>query len=383
MHILLIPHVGETFGHLADALALARAFSAGGHHVEIAANPRALSLPDAAAMRFTYHPIAWSWSHNKYSTEGGNDELEGSVIESVRGVTRVLQATKPDIVIGLPGVISTQACRSLGIHHISILHGVHLAPLLRLETPTSVESRIVAFVAEICRRHLSKEMALISRTCDLPMLNFDQFVRTEAICCPLPDLKYLEKGPLRVTGFLMASIGPAYPTEEDLGETCYVTFGSGNPCNTSRILMLAREIFPKVLTSGRADTLGKVPDGVTVRPLVSNASLAGKVAAVISHGGVGTVGAFAGSATPHLIIPTEYSQAVMGIQASRMGLARVIGLESLSERNRLGRRLPEFKDKDLLSALRDVREGKVKPAIQPTSGAEEIVEVAESQLVKS
>jgi len=119
------------------------------------------------------------------------------------------------------------------------------------------------------------------------------------------------------------------------------------------------------------------------KPFIASSSLAGQVAAVISHGGIGTVGTFAEHGTPQLIIPTELDQATMAVHAARLGLAMHCGLDSWARRGKLGRQLPEFSEAEFVSLLYIFRSTRKSSAKFVSSGASDILPALMNALPRS
>src|SRR3989338_4042888 len=345
MRILIIPHVGETFGHYADALSIARELALRGCTIEIASTPRVASAPISSGLQCDFHPIRWNWSHNSCELDGLSSEFVTRILETTEDLMSVVKQSSPDLILGLPGFASTQVARHYGVPHISILHGVHLAPLIEWKDTTVTELAVLDMCRKICLGALNDAFQVLNRTVGLPSLDYGTFITSETIFIPQPNLPFQKLDNMFITQFIRASLGPQFDGDQTkLEGSCYVTFGSGNPCDITRVILLAREVFPRVVANTGRLNLGPFPSGVITRSFIASSSLAGHVAAVVSHGGVGTIGTFAEWGTPQLIIPTELTQAAMAIYSSRAGIAKYVGLESFVKRSRLGRQLPDFTD---------------------------------------
>jgi UDP:flavonoid glycosyltransferase YjiC (YdhE family) len=374
MRILMVAHIGETLGHLVRGLSIADELTARGVSVEFAASDKARSLLKTWNHPYIHHRVRWDWSHNSCDPEKPHPSYLSRVSESVSDVLGLLDRVRPDLVVGLPGIFTTQAARHLTIPHVSVLHGPYLVPLLQLNEMTPTESAVFQFANKIftggCVDTIYSHLANMH---GVPELSYETYLRTETIVVPHPGLRLPDLPNIHQARFIRASFGPPVDLAKlNLSETCYVTFGSGNPCDITRIIELARRVFPFVIVSTGRTKLGIIRDNVIAQSFIASFSLAGRVAAVISHGGIGTVGTFAEHGTPQLIIPTELDQATMAVLTARSNLALQCGLHSWADDPRLGRRMPDFRDGELLSLLEALR---ARPPVFPdvvSSGASDI-----------
>lgn len=379
MRILMIAHVGQTVGHLVRCLAIAEELHALGVTPEIAASPQGKWVVEQAGTEYRYHPVDWDWSHNEIHPERPTQDYARSVVASVRQVLQVLEEVRPDLVVGCPGVFTAQAARSRGIPHVSILHGPYLSPVIDIEEPTHTEAAVIDFGRRIaCGGAVDSLLARLSDQLFLPRLTYQDYLNSEPIFVPQPGLHLPEMPNLETTDFIRASIGPPVDPTVDLQGACHITFGSGNPCDISRIAELASAIFPRVVTAASSTPLACLPDNVIVQPFIASASLAGRVAAVISHGGIGTVGTFAEHGTAQLVIPTEIDQATMAVHGVKLGVTRQCGLESWASDLRLGRHLPYLDDENLKHELEQLvahRPSLVRSSAGATMIAEALLEI--------
>jgi UDP:flavonoid glycosyltransferase YjiC (YdhE family) len=357
MRILMIAHIGETLGHLVRGLAIADELTAQGVVVEFAASDKGEWLLKTWKHPYVHHRVRWNWSHNSCDPDRPSPSYLSHVSESVSDVLELLDNVRPDLVIGLPGIFTTQAARHLMIPHVSVLHGPYLVPLLQLKELTPTESAVLQFANKIFTGGCVDTIySHLSNVHGMPELSYETYLQTETIFVPQPELRLPHLPNIHQVRFIRASFGPPVDLKKaNLAETCYVTFGSGNPCDITRIIELAHHVFPFVVVSTGRTRLGIIRDGVIAESFIASSSLAGRVAAVISHGGIGTVGTFAEHRTPQLIIPTELDQATMAVLAAQSDLAVHCGLYSWATHPRLGRRMPEFCDEELLSLLEALR----------------------------
>lgn len=111
---------------------------------------------------------------------------------------------------------------------------------------------------------------------------------------------------------------------------------------------------------------------------VASRSLAGHVRAVVSHGGLGTVGTFAEFGHPQLVIPTEFDQATTGLYCRATGIAATCGLEAWPSRRSLGRQLPPL-SADTIRQQVTLLSKQTKQASHSASGADDIAGLVESK----
>lgn len=376
MYILMAAHIGETLGHLARGLAIADELTANGSRVEFACSEKASWLLKGWKRRYVHHTVRWPFSHNGCNPIKPSTAFLGVVREMNADVLALLKRLQPDLVIGLPGIFTTQAARSVGIPHVSILHGPYLSPIDYFDNLSITEAAVLQFSRSIfsggCIDAIYEEL---HRSLSLPNLTYDELLKTEQIFVPQPGMRLPHRGNIHVVGFIRASFGP--PCELDptvLGNSCYVTFGSGNPCDISRIIELCRNVFPTVLVSTGQNTLREVPSGAVARPFIASSSLAGRIPVVVSHGGIGTVGTFVEYATRQIIIPTELDQATMAIHAARLGIAQHCGLDAWASVPMLGRQLPKFEEEEFVALLTQLKSKPSTSAGFECSGASQIAQ---------
>ncbi len=374
MRILLVVHIGETLGHLVRALTVADELHQRGCTIHITAAGRAADVVAAHNPLFRFHPVDWQWSHNSHSPSRLIPKLLNSIFRSGHAISDVMTSVRPDLVLGFPGVVSGYAARRLKVPHASVMHAPYLAPLWNVTDPAPEEEAIIAFSRRMCKIADRTAWALLT-VLGQRRLRYSEFLQTERIFVPQPGLQLSSANPnIKVVSFIRGSIGPSLDELDiPVEDSCYVTFGSGNPCDIVPLVRAAAEVFEHVIVTYGSQKLGFESSRVTARPLLSSASLAGRVKAVVSHGGLGTVGTFAAFGTPQLIIPTELDQATTAMYSRRAGIARTLGLETWTRRKRLGRRLPMFDAnavRDKLLGLHASGKGKTVA----TSGAAEIAD---------
>jgi hypothetical protein len=129
-----------------------------------------------------------------------------------------------------------------------------------------------------------------------------------------------------------------------------------------------------IVTTGDTDLAQSIPN-VVAQPYIASASLAGKVAAVVNHGGLGTVGTFAEYHTPQLIVPTELDQAMTALAAFRLGISTHFGLDIWEHRQPTGRRLPPLDCAAFTASLVALRDAHRSATDHGAWGAAEIAEV--------
>lgn len=376
MRILIIPHIGETLGHVVRAIAIADELRLRGASVSFALAPRGVRFIQMQRMAYPTHVVNWGWSHNSFNLENQSSALLEHTLQTVRELIEALDQIRPDLVIGMPGLASTQAARYLQIPHVSVLHGPYLAPLLDLPAPTPPERRIVELARKMCYGPMNSCFSAASRTFGLPALDYDAFVQSEWLFVPQPGLPLPNWPNIWRTQFVRASFGPDLLQSEYSGVpgTCYVTFGSGNPCDITELVALVASVFQSIIVTTGDRVLARSIPNVVAQPYIASASLAGKVTAVVNHGGLGTVGTFAEYHTPQLIVPTELDQAMTALAAFRLGIAAHFGLDVWEYRPPTGRRLPPLDRAAFTASLIALRDAPHSTTSYGGGGAAEIAD---------
>lgn len=370
MRLLVVTHIGETLGHLIRALSVCSAFARCGDEVHVCTTQEGLGVVRGCREELTPHFIRWEWSHNAWNLRAPQKGLFTRVAESARDVEKVMLAVKPDLVLGFPGMVSVLIARKHLVPHASVLHAPYLFPYW--EDDNSPEGVSLGKVGrKVCE--LATEVARgLHHVMATPALSYEDYLESERMFVPQPGLRLrgLPRG-ARMVGFIRGSIGDPFTQDMDLTDCCYVSFGSGNPCDLSSVVQSTRKVFSKVLVTvghGRPVSSG---DGVFVFPALASKSLVGKVKYVLSHGGLGTVGTFAESRTRQLIVPTEFDQATTAVYARNLGIARTWGLKDWVTRLELGRRLPPHDASVFEAELSALKQDPMPPAIT-ADGADEI-----------
>lgn len=373
MKILMIAHIGETLGHLIRGLAIADELTNYGHNVEFATSREEEHIFLSNNIYKNYK-IRWEFSHNSCNPDIPTSDYLDKILETNVDILNLLKEIQTDLIIGLPGIITSQLARKLKIPHISILHGPYLSPIVFLENASELESIVLEFArkifiggcVDIIYRNLSDEL-------DFPKITYNEYLHTETIFVPQFGLPIKKLPNMHIVNFIRASFGPKINFDSlELEDSCYITFGSGNPCDITNIVEIARRVFKKVIVTTGNISLRNEFNGVIAKPFISSSSLTGKINVVISHGGIGTVGTFAEYKTPQIIIPTETDQATMAIFAKRLGIAEHLGLDSWAENPRLGRHLPKYAEDELETLLQNLRSKQINSIEIKSNGAKEI-----------
>jgi hypothetical protein len=305
---------------------------------------------------------------------GGDEDCVHRVLETAADVRAELEARQPHLIVGFPGVFTAQIARTLGIAHLSVLHGPYLWPFVELESPTPAESAVRDFAQRGMDNVASDLMHEIARELGMADLDYAEYLETEHILVPQPELPLHVRDNVAELGFVRASYGnPEPPPSVDLERSALISFGSGNPCDLTEVVAAARQVFPQVVVTGWRDHHGKVAPGVFAQGAIASSTFAGRVGAVISHGGIGTVGTFAEHGTPQVMVPTEIDQATMAIHAVRTGIAEQYGLEAWAEQPRLGRHLPPIDRDELAARLVRACESPLPPT-RPSDGAADLAD---------
>ena len=185
MLILMVVHIGETLGHLVRALAIADELVNREYRVEIAASKAAEWLLGVWPRRYHHHVIRWGFSHNSCNPHRASSFFLGQVVEASAGVLELMKCLSPDIILGFPGIVTSQCARRLGVPHISILHGPYLSPLVCLKDATFEEKRVLDFANDIlCGGCMDGIYSYLSHQLGVPELTYGEYLSTESILVP-------------------------------------------------------------------------------------------------------------------------------------------------------------------------------------------------------
>ena len=183
-----------------------------------------------------------------------------------------------------------------------------------MKNSSKVESVVLEFArkifiggcADIIYNNLSNRLGV-------PKITYNEYLHTETILVPQFGLPIKKLPNIHIFNFIRASFGPRINLNRlDLENSCYITFGTGNPCDITNIVRIARKVFQQVIVSTGNTNLKNNFIGVINKPFIPSSSLVGKTSVVISHGGIGTVGTFAEYKTPQIVIPTEIESSNYG-----------------------------------------------------------------------
>lgn len=315
--------------------------------------------------------IPWGWSHNGLRPERIAHEIP-AVVATNRALVDLLQHERFDLVLSFPGIFTSQAAERCGVAHVCVVHGVYLSGAVRVPQADIIEQAVLDFGRNFFRSQAQRIWDELSKCLDVPSMSYDEWLRDQLLAIVDPLLTLPERSNFIRLPMIAASYGGPPPLRPSaLRETCVISFGSGNRCDVSSVVDAAARYFEHVLLCGHRQSR----DGRVVSTShVSHRLLAGRVRACISHGGLGTVAAFARAGTPQLLVPTEIDQATTAVHARRAGLATVVGLESWMTRASLGRRI-------LAQPMQlDVAVNRLSHATEaqpiPTDGADRLADVA-------
>lgn len=353
MRILIVPHIGHTSGHMVRANAIAEVLRSldPATEVLIAANPR---VAPWASRTSSFTALPWDWSHHEAGHAGApSAEYIGRVARSAAAVRDLLLVTRPDVVIGIPGYATVQAALALGIRHVSVLHGPHVAA--HVDAPSSADA-----AAEVWRtsRGVVREMVQyafdgIAARVGLPRLTVDEFGMSECVIAqpPTPHTETIGTA----AGFIRASVGDPIAPAASLEDSCLVTFGTGNPCDLTRVVTPLAMRFEKVIVNTCGTPVAHpLPRNVELHPFVSSASVAERIRLVVCHGGIGTLGAFVPARARVLAIPIELDGACNAAMFEGRWNIAALGLSAWTAPESLTRRLPAFSDDEFHAAVDEV-----------------------------
>lgn len=382
MRIALVAHVGETFGHLARALSVADELAEAGDDVVLVASPSASTPIRTRSASYQHKSVPWGWSHNDFSpfdTAGRRRAFATRFAATAAALRVAFAELRPDAVLSFPGIVSAPAARSLEIPHLAVAHAPYLSPLLSRDGLECHERAVVTFLNHYWEA-FSEPYNAAARAVALDHdYDHDRFLSAEAIVVPQPALPFWPPSNITTVGFITASFAPIgydrLAADDQLsglfddGSVCYVTFGTGNPCDISDVIEAAATSFARVLvsTGDRNQANRRWPHNVSSATYIPSEVLIDRVTAVVSHGGIGTVGTFAARCVPQLVIPTEPDQAMMAVWGRRAGLVEEVGLREWAREARTGRHLSKLPHTHLQRALQALAQRSSRSAVSSAS----------------
>jgi UDP-N-acetylglucosamine:LPS N-acetylglucosamine transferase len=337
--IAIIPHVGNSMGHLLRAIALQRALH------ELA--DTLLIIPDKAKEFIDcFFPgsackwVPWNFGHSEITQLRLTEAVSNSKITASE-ITNILNEFVPDFVIGLPGFYTSILCRMIGVPHVSVLHGAWLAPNYELADLQKAE-KIVIDKSLRAFEVLDIVTKIIVHALGARYTDYRTWLQEEMIW-EAQGFSVETKGTRLRIGFLSADFGVL---DSSVPANCLsVTVGTGiKEVKDELILALSREKEQVVVVAeSRPSLTGKV----IWKAAVPCSELAKRSCLGISHGGVSTVGAYAAAGVPQLLLPHDLDQSVTSILATRSGYGKVIDLKFWRERTPFGRFAPSVQATEL------------------------------------
>ncbi len=302
MRILLTSKAGA--GHVGPLLPFARALRAAGAHVLLAA-PREAG-PLIAGAGLPYHPLADPPAELRdpifAAIRGLDDEAQGvrvvgevfagiDTASALPGTLRVIADYRPDVVLRDP----TEYAGLLAAERLAVPHG-RIAIMAH-----EMESWSLPVVAPVLDAH--REGIGLRPDPD------GSRIAESAWLTAFPEAleKPMDRGPAH--GLRFREGDPAPPGDRSL---LYVTYGSVAPAlpDFPRLFRATVDALEGVdaevlFTVGSADraALGPVPDTVRVESWVPQAEVMPRAAAVLSHGGSGTLSIALAAGVPCVVVP--------------------------------------------------------------------------------
>lgn len=354
MKIVFVAHIGTAFSHLIRSVSLANLMATNGVDISFVGNPIGKGFFDRNQISYPYKSIPWSWGHNEFPMRGERAEAYWACVDScAKSLRSHLLRADPDIVIGTPGILSAPVCRSIGITHLSMLHGPWLEPVTTLDDKSEAARNIRDLMRKVLEDPVSKLLKIVGDCVDVDCGNYTKFLDEEKIIVAQPESGLSLRHNMFPIGYISSSFGSdLINIEQPNGGIAVVSFGTGVDVNLDDILREALNIFEHVVfVEGRCATTLRNSRLHVVSALASSWIIK-HADCLVTHGGIGTVGTFIGEIRKMVFVPCDLDQAFNCLFATNQNQADVVGLASWAGRDRLGRRLPEFRVDELSSALR-------------------------------
>lgn len=344
--VVILPHVGVAMGHLLRAIAL-RDVIAGDSETLLAlpSKARPFVRQHFPAVRCKW--INWPFGHNE-AIEVGLSNAIASLKSVTRSLDQLFTKFRPDVVIGLPGFQTSVICELLQVPHVSVLHGPWLTPDYELEDLSPGEKAVMKTWKRAIQ--LSDTLSqIMAHAVGYTYRGYREwFERQEIYVAQSFSVPLKVKRP--TIGFLSRDYG--LDNSSHLPAGCIsILFGSAIPDIDRSVVRAVRSLgFPIVIAGARR--LWNYGDLFCVRSIPAT-HLARMSVAAITHGGIGTIPAFAEAEVPQLFVPHDIDQAVNSILASRSGLGKSVDLTYWSSRSPFGRARPPVDLGEVQRFIRD------------------------------
>lgn len=368
MKVLLVPHVGETVGHLARCLEIADRIEQLGAAVTVAASSRWRSLYRGAPRRAVLD-LDWPFSHNSLPDTGSAAVLAGAA-----SIPPLIRSVQPDVIIGDPGVFTAPFAAAARIPHLAILHTAWLLPLTPLDRGSAVESALLDFVVRYAGSTIDPSLQAIAARFGVPELTYEEIVRGGSVLAVQPASTLIAGSATRAVGFVPASVGTTPPDAADASGAVLISLGGRTGPTTDRIVESTAGLASRVLLARRDHSGGPLPANVILvdpRPI---RDLAPHLRAAITHGGMGLLASLAVARVRHMIVPGDVTQATAALLGERLAIASQVGLECWAAQARPGRLRLDIAAEEVDRAVRGLMAAPTPPLVDDGDGAARIAE---------
>jgi UDP:flavonoid glycosyltransferase YjiC (YdhE family) len=345
---LFVPFA-PSLAHVSRCLAVAEAWRAGGHAAAFAVGTERTAMVQAAG--FETHPLP-EVPGAVFRTDQGLRWLTSEYFaQNLEAERTILAEVKPDVVVFDFRFTTAASAHLAGCPSAGILHGnglrlaLHPRPTAqaligdpaRLRGPAALRLRFVRLFFPLGFQALlwtvARRCTSILRAHDLPPVNspFELLLGDEILAADVPALLPSELpanchvvGPLAWSGWDRPA---PWLDELDPHLLIYVTMGSTVEARSTliRLLDALRDApYNVVVSTGRQSLPSdlELPAHVRVFPTVPGMTVARRCAAVVHHGGHGTLMQALAAGVPSLVLPANPDQVLIAQQVQELGIGR-------------------------------------------------------------
>lgn len=356
MKALFVPFA-PSLAHVSRCLAVAEAWRARGHAVVLAVGPERTAMVRDAG--FETHPLP-EVPGDVFRTDQGFGWLTADYFaQNLDAERAVLSSVEPDVVVFDFRFTAAAAARLAGRPSASILHGNalrlarqpqetarRLAPAAHdTRGPAALRARIMSclfpLVFQAMQRRVARRLTPILKAHDLPPVRspFELLLGDTLLVADIPALlppalppNSHVVGPLVWSGWDQAApwLDEVVHGTRDGLPLVYVTMGSTVEAQTALVKLieaLRDAPYNVIVTTGslslRPDF--ELPGHVYVFPIVPGATVLRHSAAIVHHGGHGTLLQALAAGVPSLIVPANPDQILVAQEVQALGIGRCLG----------------------------------------------------------
>jgi UDP:flavonoid glycosyltransferase YjiC (YdhE family) len=348
MKALFIPFA-PSLAHVSRCLAVAEAWRARGHTAAFAIGPERTAMVQAAG--FDPHPVPEVPSAVFRSDQGLRWLTAAYFRQNIEAERAILAGVQPDVIVFDFRFTTRASARLSGVPSASILHGnglrLALAPHQTAQSllgdPKRARGanarrlramrRLFPLVFQTLMWMAARRVAPILRAHDLPPANspFELLLDDKVLIADLPTLLppglqpgWPVVGPLTWSGWE----GPT-PWLDELDDRPLIHVTMGSTVEAGSVLVKVVEALRDAPYNGIVSTGGlslpsdlELPAHIRAFPTVPGATVVGHSAAVVHHGGHGTLMQALAAGVPSLILPANPDQILVAQQAQAFGVGR-------------------------------------------------------------